>query len=81
MTGDIFVRARALETHLPHVYVNRVGTLAGLEFVGESQAMRADGTVAARLGDTEEIVEVELQAVDVDERVDYAPQLRPELYL
>ena len=77
---DVFVRARALETHLPHVYVNRVGAQAGLEFVGESQAVRADGTIAARLGGKEEIAEVELEAVEVDDRVDYAAQLRPELY-
>jgi predicted amidohydrolase len=73
--------ARALESHLPHVYVNRTGTQGRWVFVGGTEAVRADGSVVARLdrepGELE--VEFELDA-GFDERVDYVAQLRPDLY-
>ncbi len=78
---DLLVRSRALESHLPHVYVNRTGTQGRWVFVGGTEAVRADGSVVARLdrepGELE--VEFELDA-GFDERVDYVAQLRPELY-
>jgi predicted amidohydrolase len=78
---DLLVRSRALESHLPHVYVNRTGTQGRWAFVGRTQAVRHDGSVIARLeGEPGELaVDVELGG-GFDERVDYVAQLRPELY-
>jgi predicted amidohydrolase len=64
--------ARALENRVPHLYVNRVGSEAGMRFVGESCAIDADGVVTREAGDAEEtlLVEVGERGVD-DARVDY----------
>ncbi|MDO8211822.1 nitrilase-related carbon-nitrogen hydrolase [Conexibacter sp. CPCC 206217] len=42
-------RARALDNRLPHVYVNRVGSEAGLRFVGGSAVLAPDGSPIAQL--------------------------------
>jgi predicted amidohydrolase len=76
-------RARALDNRLPHLYVNRVGTEAGLRFVGGSRAVAPDGTVLADAGpDGERLlaVEVALDRGD-DERVDYLAHLRYDVAL
>lgn len=77
---DLASRARALDNRIPHVYVNRVGAEAGLEFVGGSQAIDAGGRLLAAAGAGEEIVvrEVSLGARQRPEG-DYLRQLRPDL--
>jgi predicted amidohydrolase len=78
---DVMARSRALESHLPHVYVNRTGTQGDFRFVGGTQAVRADGEVVARLEREPGELDVELElAAGFDERVNYLGQLRPELY-
>jgi (R)-amidase len=77
----VMVRARAVESRLPHVYVNRTGEQAGLRFVGESRAVDADGTVLAQLGGEPTVSALDVPlTTETDERVDYLAQLRPELY-
>jgi predicted amidohydrolase len=73
-------RARALDNRIPHVYVNRVGSEAGLRFVGGSMAVAANGSVVADLGAGEAVacVEVELGPVR-DPDVDYLARMRPGL--
>lgn len=58
----LFARARAVENRCPHVYLNRVGTESGLDFVGGSCTVDAAGHVVAQLGRTEavELVSVPL---------------------
>lgn len=78
---DVIVRARAIESRLPHVYVNRTGAQGGFDFVGGSQAVLPDGSVVARLGREEQVAAVELTlGTPVDESLDYLGQRRPELY-
>jgi predicted amidohydrolase len=43
--------ARALENRLPHLYVNRVGSESGFDFVGGSRSIGPDGTVTAEAGE------------------------------
>lgn len=47
---DLAARARALDNRLPHLYVNRTGTQAGLRFAGGSAALGPDGAVLASAG-------------------------------
>ena len=78
---DVFVRARAIESRLPHVYVNRTGAQGGFDFVGGSQAVLADGSMIARLGREEQIAAVELTlGGPTHESLDYLGQRRPGLY-
>jgi predicted amidohydrolase len=78
---DVIVRTRAIESRLPHVYVNRTGVQGGFDFVGGSQAVLADGSVVARLGREEEVAAVNVAlGASVDESLDYLAQRRPELY-
>jgi predicted amidohydrolase len=64
--------ARALENRVPHVYVNRVGSEAGLRFVGGSCAIDADGIVDSDAGDQEGILLAEIGAAGAtDALVDY----------
>ena len=44
---EIATRARALENHLPHLYVNTVGAIGGFQFVGCSRSVGAGGEVLA----------------------------------
>lgn len=64
--------ARALENRVPHLYVNRIGSEAGMRFVGESRAIDADGLVIREAGDGEEILLAEVgPAGAADSLVDY----------
>jgi predicted amidohydrolase len=50
----VFVSARALENGLPHVYVNQVGPVGTLNFVGGSTVVSADGEVDVQAGSSQE---------------------------
>jgi predicted amidohydrolase len=81
--GDhvIASQARALDNRIPHLYVNRAGSEGGLEFVGGTRAVLADGTIAAAVegrGEAELSVEVADPGTD-DERLDYLAQIPREL--
>jgi predicted amidohydrolase len=81
--GDhvIASQARALDNRLPHLYVNRAGSEGGLDFVGGTRALRADGRIAVELagrGEGELDVEVADPGTD-DERLDYLAQVPREL--
>jgi predicted amidohydrolase len=81
--GDhvIASQARALDNRLPHLYVNRAGREGGLEFVGGTRALRADGSVVAEAdgrGEAELTTEVADAGTD-DERLDYLAQIPREL--
>jgi predicted amidohydrolase len=73
-------RARALDNRLPHVYVNRVGAEAGLDFVGLSAAIGPNGRPLAELGAAEsvQVVEVPVGQTAGDD-VDYLAHLRDDL--
>lgn len=75
------VRARALDNRLPHLYVNRTGSEAGHEFVGESCLVSDGGEVIAELGTEEGVLEVEVPATKAaeDRSTDYLGQVRPGL--
>ena len=81
--GDHLIasQARALDNRLPHLYVNRCGTDAGLRFVGGTRVLRPDGTVAAEVeGDGESLLESDVDRPGTDdERVDYLAHLRDDL--
>lgn len=79
---SVFARARALESGLPHVYVNRVGEQDGLSFSGGSLALGPDGEVLADAGEGKEcILTAEIGAPGRrDPRTRYAGMLRNELY-
>lgn len=69
----LHARARALENRVPHLYVNRVGSEAGMRFVGGTCAIDTDGTVLRAAGDhDEEVLIAEVGAAGAaDARVDY----------
>jgi predicted amidohydrolase len=68
----VHAAARALENRIPHLYVNRGGSESGFDFVGESRALRADGTIDAEATGDEELLEVEVgPSGSDDDRVDY----------
>lgn len=75
------VRARALDNRLPHLYVNRTGTEAGFEFVGESCLVSGGGEVIAELGAEEGVLEVDVPASEAhtDGSTDYLDQIRSGL--
>jgi predicted amidohydrolase len=81
--GDHLIasQARALDNRLPHLYVNRCGSEAGLRFVGGSRAVRSDGTVALEAEhDGESLLEADVDRPRIDDdRVDYLAQLRDDL--
>jgi predicted amidohydrolase len=79
---EVFARARALESGLPHVYVNRVGAQDGLSFGGRSVALDQTAQVLAEAGSKEErIVDAEIGAPGGrDPRTRYLDLLREELY-
>ena len=79
---SLFARARALESGLPHVYVNRVGEQDGLAFNGGSLALDPDGRVLADAGVWEEqVLSAEIGPPGRrDPRTRYLEQLREELY-
>ncbi len=59
---DFLTRARAFENRVYLLACNRVGTERGVTFIGRSQAIAPDGKILAEAnGDTEEILEVEIE--------------------
>jgi predicted amidohydrolase len=73
----VFVSARALENGLPHVYVNQVGPVENLTFVGGSTVVSPDGEIYAQASSSEEeILSVRLLSAKSDLREDYLSQLR-----
>lgn len=79
---EVFARARALESGLPHVYVNRVGDQDGLSFGGHSTALDQTGRVLAEAGSkNERIVDAEIgDSGRGDPRTRYLELLREDLY-
>jgi predicted amidohydrolase len=74
---ELHVRARALENRLPHVYVNRVGEEGGLQFVGGSRVVDADGEPTAELTDARErVLSARLPHRAGGPELDYAEQVR-----
>ena len=69
---ELATRARALDNRRPHVYVNRVGTEAGLRFVGGSRVVAADGSVKMQCAEQDE--ELSITVVDLREESDEAVQ-------
>ena len=76
-------QARALDNRLPHLYVNRCGSEAGLRFVGGTRVLRSDGAIAVEAeGDAESLVEEEVDRRGTDDdRVDYLAHLRDDLQI
>jgi predicted amidohydrolase len=74
----VFCSARALENGLPHFYVNQVGSVGNLNFVGGSTAVSPDGETYAQAGfPQEEILDVSLVLpVKSSVREDYLSELR-----
>jgi predicted amidohydrolase len=77
--GDHLIasQARALDNRLPHLYVNRTGREAGIEFAGGTRALRPDGTVVAEVeGRDEAELTSEVSGPGLeDERLDYLAQI------
>lgn len=79
---DVFARARAMENHVPHVYVNRPGAESGFDFVGGSLAVRPDGVVLAALGGGTAAAVVDVPVglpLDPDRFPDYLGDRRPDV--
>jgi len=78
---ELATRARALENRVPHLYVNRVGSESGCDFVGGSRSIGPDGSVLAEAAAPTERLLVVPVAVgrDVDDRIDYLRHARGEL--
>jgi predicted amidohydrolase len=73
----VFISARALENGLPHVYVNQVGPVEKLTFVGGSTVVSPDGEIYAQASSSEEeMLSVRLLLVKSNLREDYLSQLR-----
>jgi predicted amidohydrolase len=79
---SLFARTRALESGLPHVYVNQVGTAGDVVFRGESLAVDPDARVLLDLGaDAERVASVNVGEPGRDDaRTSYLDLLREELY-
>jgi predicted amidohydrolase len=79
---EVFARARALESGLPHVYVNRVGEQDGLSFGGGSTALDSRARVLAEAGsNAERVIDAEIGAPGSrDPRTRYLELLREDLY-
>jgi predicted amidohydrolase len=76
----LFARTRALENGLGHLYVNRPGHEAGLDFVGGSLAVDGRGTVHAQLGSEAVARECELpEPGGRNDDVDYLRHLRADV--
>lgn len=74
----VFCSARALENGLPHAYVNQVGQVGDLTFVGGSEIVSQDGEVVERADSSEEeILSAErLLLIRSRLRQDYLSELR-----
>lgn len=79
---EIFVRARAMENAISHLYVNRVGSQDGYSFTGRSAAVDSRGAVLNQLTKEPQLQEVDLPLAhgQRDPRLDYLGQRRPDLY-
>jgi predicted amidohydrolase len=77
---DLAARARALENRRAHLYVNRVGSCHGLEFVGGSCAIDSAGRITAGAGADELLLEVDVPLASAeDSDVEYLQHMRGEL--
>jgi predicted amidohydrolase len=73
---ELATRARALENHLPHLYVNAVGTTGGFRFVGCSRSVGAGGEVLVETGSESSLLVAPVGARGAgDEAVDYLKHL------
>jgi predicted amidohydrolase len=74
-------RARALDNRTPLVYVNRVGSESGFDFVGGTRVVDANGKVLCDFGShaASGVFELPVRGA-VAAEVDYRRHLRPELY-
>jgi (R)-amidase len=53
---EVATRARAVESHLPHLYANGVGDIGGFRLVGGSRSVDAAGSVLADAGSADELL-------------------------
>ena len=66
-----------MENGLPHAYVNQVGPVENLTFVGGSTVVSPDGEIYAQAGSLEEeLLGVRLLPAKSNLREDYLSQLR-----
>jgi predicted amidohydrolase len=90
-TAEFLVRARALENHVYHLAVNRVGEERGFRFIGQSQLVGCDGGLLVPCaGEGEEILYGDVEpAVARSKRlvkipgkyeIDRVADRRPEMY-
>jgi predicted amidohydrolase len=77
-----FVRSRALENKLVHVYVNRVGNQSEVEYVGGSCVIDPYGRTLAQADEHACVldVDVDLDGFPMNPDVNYLRLIRPELY-
>jgi predicted amidohydrolase len=74
-------RARALDNRTPLVYVNRVGSELGFDFIGGSRVVDSGGHVLEDLGSQRSIAVIDVSLrQDAPADIDYLRHLRPELY-
>ena len=74
---DVFATARALESGVPHLYVNQVGRGERFSFTGGTMIVSADGDHLAEAGAAEE--KVIRQKLDLSARSAERPEdLRPD---
>jgi predicted amidohydrolase len=78
---ELATRARALDNRLPHVYVNRVGSEAGLRFVGGSRMIGPDGSVSWQAPRDVQAVSIATASApdEGDEAVQYLAQVPERL--
>ena len=76
---ELATRARALENRVPHVYVNAIGDIGPLRFVGRSRSIGPGGDVLAELGSGEELLVAPVAAPAADPNLDYLRALPPPL--
>jgi predicted amidohydrolase len=79
---DLFARARAVENHVPHVYVNRPGVESGFDFVGGSLAVLPDGAALVALGRQPAVAVVDVPVgapLDPERYPDYLGERRPDV--
>jgi predicted amidohydrolase len=69
---ELHSRARALENRLQHLYVNRVGSESGFDFVGGTRSVGPTGAKLLEGGRDEQVLTAELvEVAGFDEHVDY----------
>ena len=75
----VFVRARAIENRVPHVYVNRVGDESGRRYCGESTAVDATGSPLVTLLPSRPDVRVVEVPIGVVVEPDYPSRAREDV--